>query len=241
MPISLTCPSCGVNLRVPDDRIGRKTKCPKCHLTFTVPSPAETVHRENPPRRRIKPKETVAIAEPKSNEPSDNEKPPSMPYVEHSLVAGERIVHFGRLHWAIFLPAAFSALPVIAFLLIWLIMELSSGGRERFQFLVLGVFLVIALVFAVAALIQKRTMELAVTNQRVIMKAGLISRRTIEMDLARIENVQVDQSVFGRLFGCGTITVVGTGGSRERFAYIVDPLTFRRAVLKAVRTHHEYR
>jgi hypothetical protein len=239
MPISLACPSCGVNLRVPDDRVGRKTKCPKCHLTFTVPSPAEAVHREDSPPALIKPKEPVASSMPE-REPSDNEKPPSMPYVEQSLVPGEQIVHFGRLHWAMFLPAAFSALPAIAFL-IWLIMELSSGGRERIQFLVPGVFLVIALVFAVAALIQRQTMELAVTDQRVIMKAGLISRRTIEMNLAKIENVQVDQSVFGRLFGCGTITVVGTGGTRERFAYIVDPLTFRRAVQKAVRIHQEYR
>jgi membrane protein YdbS with pleckstrin-like domain len=238
MPISLTCPSCGVKLRVPDDRVGRKTKCPKCHLTFTVPSPGERVHREDSPPAPIKPKERMATS--RLQEPLDNEKPPSMPYVEHSLVPGEQIVHFGRLHWAMFLPAAFSALPAIAFL-IWLIMELSSGGRERIQFLVLGVFLVIALVFAVADLIQKRTMELALTNQRVIMIAGLISRRTIEMNLARIENVQVDQSVFGRLFGCGTITVVGTGGTRERFAYIVDPLTFRRAVQKAVRTHQEHR
>ena len=58
----------------------------------------------------------------------------------------------------------------------------------------------------------------------------IVSRRTIEMNLAKIENIQVDQSLFGRLFAYGKITVVGTGSTREVFKYVADALEFRRAV-----------
>ncbi len=50
------------------------------------------------------------------------------------------------------------------------------------------------------------------------------------MNLAKIENIQVDQSLFGRLFAYGKITVVGTGSTREVFKYVADALEFRRAV-----------
>ncbi len=95
----------------------------------------------------------------------------------------------------------------------------------------IGVLLVVGgLLTLLSALIRKLTTELAVTDQRVIIKVGLIWRRTIEMNLAKIENIQVDQSIIGRLLGAGAITVVGTGGTREPFRHIADPLGFRKAV-----------
>ena len=62
----------------------------------------------------------------------------------------------------------------------------------------------------------------------IIIKVGLISRRTLEMNLSKIESVNVNQSVLGRLLGYGTIVVVGTGGSKEPFAVISAPLEFRK-------------
>ena len=67
-----------------------------------------------------------------------------------------------------------------------------------------------------------------ITNKRIIMKTGLISRKTFEMNLQKIESVNVDQSFWGRLLGFGTVSIVGTGGSRESFADISEPLLFRR-------------
>jgi hypothetical protein len=57
--------------------------------------------------------------------------------------------------------------------------------------------------------------EWLLTSRRVIIKVGLISRRTIEMNLERIESIGVDQGIFGRIFGYGTITMIGTGGTKE--------------------------
>src|SRR5688500_18064084 len=78
-------------------------------------------------------------------------------------------------------------------------------------------------------LIDYWTSEFAVTNKRVIMKMGWISRRVIELNLHKIESVKVDQSLIRRHVGYGTITVIGTGGTRETFDRIAHPSAFRKA------------
>lgn len=80
----------------------------------------------------------------------------------------------------------------------------------------------------IAPLIDKYTDEFAITNKRVIIKTGLISRRTLEMNLSKIESVNVDQGILGRILGYGTIRIVGTGGTKEAFPKILQPLEFRK-------------
>jgi uncharacterized membrane protein YdbT with pleckstrin-like domain len=70
--------------------------------------------------------------------------------------------------------------------------------------------------------------EFAITNKRIIVKTGLISRKTLEMNLNKIESVNVDQSILGRMLGYGTITIIGTGGTREEFPNISNPIEFRK-------------
>lgn len=80
----------------------------------------------------------------------------------------------------------------------------------------------------IAPLIDKWADEFAITNKRVIIKTGLISRKTVELNLTKIESVNVNQGFLGRILGYGSIQIVGTGGSKEIFLNITDPLTFRR-------------
>ena len=85
----------------------------------------------------------------------------------------------------------------------------------------------------IAPTIDWLTSEFAVTNKRVIIKVGLIARRTVEIQLPKIESIGVDQGIMGRIFGYGNIVVVGTGGTKEPFRAIADPLGFRKAVNQA--------
>ena len=80
----------------------------------------------------------------------------------------------------------------------------------------------------IAPLIDRVTSEFAITNKRIIIKVGLVSRRTLEMNLGKVESVNVDQSILGRILGYGTIIVIGTGGTKELFSDICAPLEFRR-------------
>lgn len=70
--------------------------------------------------------------------------------------------------------------------------------------------------------------EFVITNKRIVMKQGLFSRKTLEMNLNKIETVNVDQSVMGRLLGYGCITIIGTGGTREEFHSLANPIEFRK-------------
>ena len=77
-------------------------------------------------------------------------------------------------------------------------------------------------------LINRWTDEFAITNKRVIIKTGLIRRKTVELNLSKIESVNVVQSVLGRILGYGSIQIIGTGGTREIFPNIKKPLMFRK-------------
>lgn len=80
----------------------------------------------------------------------------------------------------------------------------------------------------IAPLIELLTSEFVITNKRVIVKVGFISRRTVELNLAKVESINVDQSIGGRIFGYGTVNIIGTGGTKEPFANISAPLDFRK-------------
>ena len=81
-----------------------------------------------------------------------------------------------------------------------------------------------------AAWVRQWASEFAVTDRRVIIKVGFISRRTIEINMSKVESDRGQPGHSGRLFNYGTILVIGTGGTKEPFALINDPLAFRRAV-----------
>lgn len=82
-------------------------------------------------------------------------------------------------------------------------------------------------------LIQQYTDEFVITNKRVIVKKGLIAIWTLEMNLQKIETVNVAQSIPGRLLGYGCLTLIGTGGTKEKFDCIKDPISFRKAFMEA--------
>lgn len=81
----------------------------------------------------------------------------------------------------------------------------------------------------IAPLIVRWLSEFVITNRRIIIKTGFISIRTFEMNLSKIESVTVDQSVMGRILNYGSITIIGSGGTRETFHNISRPLAFRVA------------
>ena len=81
-------------------------------------------------------------------------------------------------------------------------------------------------------LIERISSEFAVTNKRVIWKQGILRMTTGEMNLGKIENVQVHQNIIGRMLDYGTVVLVGTGGTHEPFDLISAPLLFRKAILQ---------
>ena len=149
-----------------------------------------------------------------------------MRYVRRVLQHGETIVYTTRLHWLIYIQT-------ILLLIVSIILAgaaVSTSDNQSIS-LALGIaaviFALLALSAGLRAFIRRATTELAVTDHRVIYKSGLLSRHTIEMNRDKVESVDVDQTLLGRIFGYGTVIVRGTGGSLEPIRNIDDPLNFR--------------
>lgn len=145
-----------------------------------------------------------------------------MSYVDSNLLTGEKVVLKAQIHWIVFAsPAA-----------LWL------GGLFIYMYSNQGIvgFIValVALMSTAKALIYYFSTELAVTDRRVIAKFGFIKRDTYELNVNRVTSLNVDQSVLGRIFDFGDVTVVGMGGSIAPIRAIDDPLQFRRVVLHEV-------
>jgi uncharacterized membrane protein YdbT with pleckstrin-like domain len=102
---------------------------------------------------------------------------------------------------------------------------------------VLGLVLIpavgLGLVFFLWAWVIYATTEFALTDKRVIAKTGLIARRTVEMFLDKVESLNVNQGIFGRVLDYGTVTIVGTGATREPIRSVSAPLTLRRHFMEA--------
>lgn len=79
-------------------------------------------------------------------------------------------------------------------------------------------------------LLRRNSVEAAITNKRVLIKAGLLDRRTLELFLPKIEGISVEETLLGKLLGYGTVIVRGTGGTQESFQRIDRPLEFRRQI-----------
>jgi uncharacterized membrane protein YdbT with pleckstrin-like domain len=149
-----------------------------------------------------------------------------MSYINRVLQSGEHIVYASKLHWIVYLWG-------------WLVVGLGLVGVIALpRDVALGLFFYAALLVMGAGLgilavawIKRVTTEIAVTNKRLIFKEGFISRRTMEMNMDKIESVDVNQSIIGRIFDYGTIVVRGTGAGLEPLKRIDAPIELRNSVM----------
>lgn len=151
-----------------------------------------------------------------------------MSYVESTLRPNETLLLRGELHWILLIAPALWLLAGGAMLGNSLRLE---GVPQLIALAGGGVATVFGLMGAARELLRLWTTEYAVTSSRVVAKHGWIRRTTTSLPGARIESVHVDQTVLGRLFGYGTVTVRGTGDHAERLTFLKNPITFRNAVM----------
>ncbi len=148
-----------------------------------------------------------------------------MGYVDQNLLQGEEVIYRARLHGIIFGTPIFLGIVGVFFMVVGL------ANKGLLAFAGFGIFFIlVASLLALVRFIRLKTSEFAVTNKRVLVKVGLVHRHTLELLLTKVETIGVEQGVFGRLFNYGTITVTGTGGTKEPFQGISKPLEFRKQV-----------
>jgi uncharacterized membrane protein YdbT with pleckstrin-like domain len=160
-------------------------------------------------------------------------------YAEKHLIAGESVKYETRLHWIVMLGhaliAAVLALVGAAALLVPA-SSINTGTASysgALRWVGIACLLVAAIFFGIG-FVRRSATEMAVTNKRVIVKTGIVDRRTIELLLQRIESIAVEEPALGRILGYGTVIVRGTGGTPEVFPQISRPLEFREQVQRQI-------
>ena len=151
-----------------------------------------------------------------------------MGYVERHLLPDEQVLYKTRLHWILLLrPSLLIALGLVTVAVAW---RMDAPPAVRYLG---GAAAVAGLLWGLVHYIEMMTSEFAVTTVRLILKVGLVARYTTELLISKVESIGVTQSLTGRLLDFGDLTVTGTGGAREVFRRVRDPIAFRNHVQQA--------
>jgi uncharacterized membrane protein YdbT with pleckstrin-like domain len=145
-------------------------------------------------------------------------------YVENNLLPGEQIVYAAKVSSVIYAP--FVALSLFMVVMGFFV------GQLHFIFWILAV--VIMLLGGSICAIRQASTEVAVTNKRLVLKMGFVTRETVEQFLEKIDSISVEQSIMDRLTNAGTIIVRGSGQTFSPVANIDAPLVFRKMVNEQV-------
>ena len=153
-----------------------------------------------------------------------------MSYVDKNLTAGETVLYRTQLHWiSMFWSVVFAAFFGIQGLSLTILG--LSDVKNNDSAMWVGLFEIAAAAgLALLGNLRRNSVEMAVTNKRVIIKVGLVSKRTVELFLSKMESVAVNQGILGRILGYGSVVVRGTGGTAEPFKYVERPEDFRNQV-----------
>lgn len=157
-----------------------------------------------------------------------------MSYIKSSLMPGEEIVHMGRVHplvygWPIIWTLLVFYLPTLREVPENAAPEVTQGTAGLFG-IGMAVLIFLMVTSWLRALALHLGTEYGVTNKRVVLKRGLIMRKTAEMMVSKVEGLGVEQTIPGRIFGYGTIVIGGTGGGASGFPFCANPVEFRRQV-----------
>jgi uncharacterized membrane protein YdbT with pleckstrin-like domain len=149
-------------------------------------------------------------------------------YIDAILQPGEKVLYSTNAHWIFYLPA-------IATWIVVAILFIASGlvvvpVLTLLCWAAAAILAVVALYLTVKAWFHRWTTETDVTDRRVVHKTGFIKRSTFEIALDKIESVDVDQSILGRILNYGDVTILGVGEGRETIPTIASPLAFRNSI-----------
>lgn len=125
-----------------------------------------------------------------------------MSYVQATIGKDEKIIYEINYHW-------------------------SYVALAYFYLIIFGLF-IFGIILFFRMMINKWTTERVLTNKRYIQKTGWISRKTEEISINKIEEVEMFQSFVGRVLNYGSVNISGTGIGKIKLNLIDDPLTFQK-------------
>ena len=167
-----------------------------------------------------------------------------MSYADGLLSTGERILYRNKQHPFIFIWGARWAIlaVIIAGLSLWLgsLFDPSgiSGGIRSLLSIVTVVLFVGGLAVFIWTALRYINQEYALTNRRVIQVEGVLNRNATDSSLEKINDAVLSQSIFGRMFDFGDLTVLTASESGiEKMRMLRSPVVYKKKMLDA---KHDY-
>jgi len=173
-------------------------------------------------------------------------------YLRQSLTDDEELIHVAEFHWMYTVNAVLNMVLslVISLGILYLALRFQPimlgpvapaefGIIDRISSLHPGVKILSVFIFLLGILkfvqqmIIKVTTEIGITDIRLVYKRGLVARAVGEINIDRIEGVNVLQGILGRLFGYGRVMVRGMGVGEVVLPPIAQPIRFKKAIEKA--------
>lgn len=161
-----------------------------------------------------------------------------MNYIKSNLLHDEKFVYGVRPHWIVFSSSVWALFFAV---ICWIYLpgltslsEITVYAGFSVRTIVTLVCFVTGIYWMLSALIYFLTSEYGVTSNRVLIKVGWIKRISLELILDKVEGVLVNQSIPGRILNYGTIIIIGTGGTKDQFPFIPNPMEFRKQVQEQV-------
>lgn len=154
-----------------------------------------------------------------------------MGYPRKLLSAGEEIITEFRPHWSkIFKEGLLTVMVGVLVVLI-------ATRQFDFKGWVIGAILVLWFALVIAELIRWWTTQHVITNERVIYRAGLISKKGTEIPLEVVNDVSFHQSALERMVGSGDLMIesAGTHG-QSRYTDIPHPEGVQKTIYEARET-----
>jgi uncharacterized membrane protein YdbT with pleckstrin-like domain len=152
-----------------------------------------------------------------------------------NLLEGEKIVYKTGLHrWILIWPS----LLIILFI-IFIVVAAVSGPNGYGSGIFWGFVFWVAVILAITAYLDYSTAHLFVTNKRVILKDGYVRKISKEVLLDKIQGIDIDQSIMGRVLNYGALRIKGIGINDITMKNVREPFNFRRQVQEQIQNATE--
>ena len=155
-------------------------------------------------------------------------------YADRLLADGERVAYRARQHLlaTIIEGRVAWAILVASLVLVVLDFQLQPGiVRDVFGWLGLAL-LVIALLWLFYIYLNWSSQDYLVTNRRVLKVEGILSKRSADSSLEKINDAVLEQSVLGRMLGYGDLDILTANEqSVDRYRMLSQAQTFKRTML----------
>ena len=163
-----------------------------------------------------------------------------MSYIANNLLNNEKIIFETKLHWVIFMTPLISFIIALALFIFGPYSDFTNITVFNLPpaYKILGLLALLYAVYgAILNYLHFCLVEYAITNQRVLIKHGIIYRTIEVIILEKIESTMVNQSILARILKYGTIIILGTGGSRDVMVDAEKPIVFRNILEQQIENH----